>query len=58
MTEMLMRGLNQWSKGLTWWDRESEADQFITVVHDNEKEFDMFLDFLHTKRLIQELGSD
>lgn len=43
MTEMLIGGLNQWTKGLTQWDGENEADQFITVLHDNEKEIDKFL---------------
>lgn len=58
MTEMLMRGLSQWSKGLTQCDRESEADQFITVLHDNEKEIDIFLNLLHTRCLFQEVDSD
>lgn len=55
---MLIRELNQQSKGLTQWDRESEADQFITVLHDNEKQIDMFLNLLCTRCLIQEVDSD
>lgn len=57
MTQMLMRGLNRRSKGLTQWDRESEADQFITVLHNNEKEIDLLLILVHTKCLIQEADS-
>lgn len=48
MTEMLMRGLTQWRVGLMQWDRESESDQFITVLHDSEKEIDIFLNMLHS----------
>lgn len=57
MTEMLIGGLNQWTKGLTQWDGENEADQFITVLHDNEKEIDKFLnlftpDILFRKQIL------
>lgn len=57
MTEMLIGGLNQWTEGLTQWDGENEADQFITVLHDNEKEIDKFLnlftpDILFRKQIL------
>lgn len=53
-----MRVLIQWYKGLTQWDRESEVDQSITALYDNEKEIDMFLNFFHARCLIQGLVPD
>lgn len=57
-TAMLVRLLIQWCKGLTQWDRESEAHQSITLLHDSEKEIDMFLNLLHARCFTQGLVSD